>query len=268
MSQAKLYVLTETSEFMMSYVILTEQDNAIIVDGGRPEDLPLLREIVQGHPIKAWFLTHPHLDHITGFCEVVRTGDPAFAIEAVYYNFPSVDYAKFDDNDTPTVTLEEFLEIQPLVADRCHIAHTGDVLTIDGIRIEVLYHFEESYNFSYKCLNNTSLAFRVDTEATSVIFLGDLGPEGGDKLMELSMDKLKADYCQMAHHGHSGVSSDVYIQIDPKVCMWNAPAWLWEEEGVRFGDRIYGQKMTRRWMEKIGVTEHIITKDGTAVILL
>lgn len=266
MSPTKMFVLTETSEFMMSYVILTRAGNCIIVDGGRPEDIPLLREKVKGHPIKAWFLTHPHLDHITAFHEIVRTDDPDFQIEAVYYNFPSVEYAKSDDTDHPTATLEEFLSLLPKIADRAHIVHTGDILPVDEIRIEILYHFEEAYPFSYRSLNNASIAFRLDTEHTSVMFLGDLGPEGGDKLMELSMDKLKADYCQMAHHGHSGVSSDVYLQIDPKVCIWNAPAWLWEEPPTRFGDRIYGQKMTRYWMEKLGVTQHIITKDGTAEI--
>ena len=40
--QTKLYMLTETSKFMMSFVIITKNDNVIIVDGGRPADMPLL----------------------------------------------------------------------------------------------------------------------------------------------------------------------------------------------------------------------------------
>ena len=40
---ATMYMLTETSPFMMSFVIVTDKDNCIIVDGGRPEDMPLLK---------------------------------------------------------------------------------------------------------------------------------------------------------------------------------------------------------------------------------
>lgn len=39
----EMYMLTETSEFMMSFVIVTKKNNVIIVDGGRREDMPLLK---------------------------------------------------------------------------------------------------------------------------------------------------------------------------------------------------------------------------------
>ena len=38
-----LYQLTETSPFMMSFVLVTKENNVIIVDGGRPADMPLLK---------------------------------------------------------------------------------------------------------------------------------------------------------------------------------------------------------------------------------
>ena len=62
-----LYQLTETSAFMMSFVLVTKANNVIIIDGGRYEDMPLLKEYVGGRHISAWVLTHPHLDHIGGF---------------------------------------------------------------------------------------------------------------------------------------------------------------------------------------------------------
>ena len=39
-----LYQLTETSEYMMGFVIVTKENNVIVIDGGRPEDMPLLKE--------------------------------------------------------------------------------------------------------------------------------------------------------------------------------------------------------------------------------
>ncbi len=35
MKNTKMYVMTETSLFMMSYVFITNKGNCIIVDGGR-----------------------------------------------------------------------------------------------------------------------------------------------------------------------------------------------------------------------------------------
>lgn len=262
----KMYVMTETSVFMMSYVLVTSKGNCIIVDGGRPEDIPLLREKVKGHPIKAWFLTHPHVDHITAFVDLVKKEDPDFVFEKVYYNFPSEEFVRRYEAVEEQGTLLGFNALLPVLGDRAQIVHTGDVITVDEVTIEILYHFEESYPFIHNSVNNTSIAFRADTPRSSVIFLGDLGPEAGDILAKQGEEKLRAEYCQMAHHGHSGVGADVYILINPRVCMWNAPDWLWEEPGDPVCYRGYGVKRTRLWMERIGVKEHIVTKDGTAEV--
>ncbi len=72
MKKTTMYQLTETSKFMMSFVIVTKNDNVIIVDGGRPEDMPLLKEYVAGRHISAWILTHAHIDHISGFVDEIR----------------------------------------------------------------------------------------------------------------------------------------------------------------------------------------------------
>lgn len=270
MSNTKMYVMTETSLFMMSYVIITGEGSCIIVDGGRPEDVPLLREKVKGHPIKAWFLTHPHFDHVSAFNYLVKNNDPDFNFEKVYYNFPSEEFAKTtadDDNES----IADFNALLPVIGDKAKVVHKGDVIKVDDISIEVLYHFDENdklYDFVYKTINDTSIAFRVDTPNSSVMFLGDLGPEAGEILAEQGEAKLQAEYCQMAHHGHSGVGADVYILINPRVCMWNAPDWLWEEPGDLVDYRRYGLKRTRLWMERLGVKEHIVTKDGTAEVIL
>ena len=49
-----LYQITETSKFMMSFVVVTKNDNVIVIDGGRSEDMPLLKEYVGCRHISAW----------------------------------------------------------------------------------------------------------------------------------------------------------------------------------------------------------------------
>jgi hypothetical protein len=267
MSKTKMFVLTETSPFMMSYVIITEKGNCVIVDGGRPEDVPLLREKVKGRKIKAWFLTHPHLDHITAFNKLVKDGDPDFNFEKVYYNFPDSSFVSKDRSED-VETQKEFNEIFPLIKDKAQVVYTGDIINIDELSIEILYHYDAKYNFVKPTINDTSIAFKVTTPRSSVMFLGDLGAEAGEVLVEQGEEKLKAEYCQMAHHGHGCVGPDVYMHISPRVCIWNAPSWLYEEAGRLQDYRCYGTKRTRWWMEKIGVKEHIVTKDGTAEIEL
>ncbi|MBO5927792.1 MAG: MBL fold metallo-hydrolase [Clostridia bacterium] len=279
---AKLFMLTETSQFMMSFVIITEKNNAIIVDGGRQEDMPLLKKYVGNRKVKAWILTHPHTDHISGFTyEMGLNGCADFDLDTVYYNF--VDYDKLiKEQNVPDrayfeYELNEFLpkfnEIKNNFAEKTHIVKQGDKIKIDEVEIEFLYtHHKGLYA---NLMNDSSLVFKLKTPKTSVLFLGDLGPDGGDILYRESRDKLKADYVQMAHHGHMNVSMEVYQAVSPKACFWCAPLWLYNEPEIpkyledteyliKAGRiRMYGTAVTRKWMDALGVKKHYVSGEGT-----
>jgi hypothetical protein len=128
-------------------------------------------------------------------------------------------------------------------------------------------------------MNDASLVFKVTAEKT-VLFLGDLGPQGGNVLMAESRELLKSDIVQMAHHGHMNCSMELYAEIAPSVCMWCSPDWLYAEPEIPnyLADteklcamgraRMYGTAVTRKWMEILGVKKHYVTKDGTHRIRL
>ena len=152
------------------------------------------------------------------------------------------------------------------------------MLTVDECEIEFLYTYHDGL-FS-NLMNDASLVFTVKTPNKKVLFLGDLGPEGGDVLMDESREKLKADIVQMAHHGHMNVSMEIYAEVLPEACLWCAPDWLYNEpeipaylknrEALRAIDRsrMYGVGLTRKWMDLLGVKTHYVTADGTQTILL
>ncbi len=281
-----LYQLTETSEFMMSFVLVTKQNNVIVVDGGRPEDMPLLKEYVGGRHISAWILTHAHVDHISGFIsEIAQNGGADFDIGTVYYNFPP--YSLIDNHNVPDYgyfcrelneTLPSFLEIEPQIREKAHIVEQGESITVDECRIDFIYTFHDGLYSNL--MNDSSLVFKVTAPHKTVLFMGDLGPDGGDVLFRESRHLLKSDIVQMAHHGHMNVSMEVYAEIRPEACMWCAPAWLYAEEEVphyladvqklrRRGQiRMYGTAVTRKWMELLGVKTHYVTADGTNCIEL
>lgn len=284
---ATLYMLTETSEFMMSFVLITDKNNCIIVDGGRPLDMPLLKETIGGRHISAWILTHAHADHISGFVdEMTKNGGADFDIEKVYYNFPDYD-ALIENHNVPDyeyfkVELDEMLPafnaIKDKFADKAHIVKQGEILDVDELHIEFLFTFHDGLYANL--MNDASLVFRVQTPKTSVLFLGDLGPDGGDWLFRESREKLPSDIVQMAHHGHMNVSMEVYEAIRPRACLWCAPSWLYNEVEVpgfladverlsKMGRiRMYGTAVTRKWMDTLGVKEHYVTAMGTQIIPL
>ena len=284
---AVLYQLTETSRFMMSFVLVTDKDNCIVIDGGRPDDMPLLKQYVGGRHISAWILTHAHMDHISGFVdEFAKNGGADFDVETVYYNFPPYDelinktdveddtYFRSELNDM----LPAFNAALPVFRDKAHITHQGESLDIDEVHIDFLFSYHEG--LTANLMNDSSLVFKVTTPNKTVLFLGDLGPSGGDLLFRESRHLLKADICQMAHHGHGNVGMEVYAEIMPEACMWCCADWLYneEEEPGYLSDverlrrmgliRLYGTKLTRKWMDILGVKKHYVTKDGTQRIEL
>jgi glyoxylase-like metal-dependent hydrolase (beta-lactamase superfamily II) len=285
-----LYQLTETSQFMMSFVLVTKANNAIVIDGGRAEDMPLLKEYIGGRHIRAWILTHPHGDHISGLLsELERDGAQDFDIEAVYYNFPPYDeWAKKTEKDVPDLKyfrqetegmLRAFVQRGlPLLGDKAHVVTQGESLDIDECHIDFIYSFHDGLYANP--MNDSSLVFKVTTPNKTVLFLGDLGPDAGDILYDESRHLLKSDIVQMAHHGHMNVGMHVYAAIEPEACMWCCADWLYNEPEIptylenreklrRMGRiRMYGTAVTRKWMDQLGVKVHYVTKDGTNRIVL
>lgn len=282
-----LYQITETSKFMMAFVLITKENNAIVIDGGRPEDMPLLKEYIGGRHISAWILTHAHGDHISGLIHEFHKNRLAdFDIEKLCYHMPPYHELK-GRTDVPDVDyfnyeLEEclklFVDIEPELSHIAHVVQQGESMQIDECRIDFLYTYHDGL-FS-NLMNDSSVVFHITTPNKKVLFLGDLGPEGGDVLYEESRHLLKADIVQMAHHGHMNVGMEVYAAIMPDACMWCCADWLYDEPEIpkylqnreklrkRQRERMYGTTVTRQWMDILGVKTHYVTKDGTQCIEL
>lgn len=276
---AKVFMLTEASPFMMGFVVVTAKNNAIVIDGGHPVDMPLLKKLVGGRKIVAWVLTHAHDDHISGFVdEMAKNGGADFDLDGVYEHF--LDYEslmKLPDSAVPepgyfhqelNEMMPAFNRVLPLFKEKNHIVKQGDELQFDDVALSFLYSAHP--DLYANLMNDSSLAFKMTGPKSDVLFLADLGPSGGDYLLRESKEKLHATYCQMAHHGHMGVGMEVYAAIAPKVCLWCAPKWLYDEpvmpdylkDGNPRNLRMYGTALTREWMTQLGVKKHLVSGDG------
>ena len=65
------------------------------------------------------------------------------------------------------------------------------------------------------------------------------------------------------------IMKEFYEYIRPQRCLWPTPEWLWNnDKGNGFNTGPFQTIHTREWMRELGVTEHIVGKDGTTIIQL
>ena len=258
---------------MTGYVIKTSDDKIIVVDGGTKFDTDHLIEVIKemsGNEkpyVDAWLLTHPHDDHIAPFCDVVENHSE-IEIKKVYFHFPSIKFVE-DLEMGQAYMIKRFYSLLPRFADKVVIVTESDEYFIGNTRLEILYAHDPSIRENP--LNNTSTVFRLTLGDKTAIFLGDLGVESGNKMLARLGDKLKSDFCQMAHHGQAGCSKEVYAAIAPSVCLWSAPDWLYENDIGKldksrvggYGSGPWQTLKVRAWMDEISPdASHYVEMDG------
>ena len=269
MGKNTLHMLQSVTDTICnSFIIATEDGKLIVIDGGYPAETPYFLEYLQKTAgcekphIDAWFLSHPHDDHVSVFLEMVEHHPDAFEVDTVYLNFPSRQYLAKEDASAAE-TMDWFYRMLPRFADKLRIASCGDVIEIGAATFRVL--FSQDCAIPSNRANNASLVFRMELGGRSVLFTGDCGVEAGQKVLRLFGDSglLRCDICQMAHHGQNGCDKAFYKAVSPAVCLWPTPSWLWTN---RDGKGPFKTLEVRAWMEELGVRTHYVSKDGTMVI--
>ena len=128
----------------------------------------------------------------------------------------------------------------------------GVELNILGVRNETIL---------INMVNNSSLVFKIKSSSKSVLFLGDLGVQGGNTVLSnFSVEQVKSDYVQMAHHGQDGVDKSFYEAVSPQYAMWPTPGWLWENnlEGKGFNSGTWKTLSVRDWMQDLKITRNYV----------
>ncbi len=276
----KIHFLAQKSDSqprtqMMSFLIVTPKGHVIAIDGGNRQDTEYfhgyLEALLGEKPhIDLWFLTHPHDDHTDVLYEMLRRFPDDFTVGKVVSHFPSYGFLEAYESSCAH-TIAEFDELKPLLLQKgtelCH-ASVSEIYELDGVRFEILRTCDESITANAD--NNASMVFRMDACGQSVLFVGDLGVEGGmDTLQTVSPEKLRVDFIQMAHHGQNGVDKPFYEACAPKACFWATPIWLWNNDaGHGYNTHSWKTVIVREWMEELGVKHHFVNKDGTCVVTL
>ena len=261
---------------MMSYILRTKNGQLIVVDGGMPGDrdalLAQLKEmgLAEGQKIAAWLLTHAHVDHFGAMATLIKE-DRLPAVEKFYFSFPPQEWLDTYEPHCKKQNVLFFEAIPKVPQEQIVTTKAGMKLTIDNVTITVLNDFD--LNLHGNAINNSSIVYRLEVpNCMSMLFLGDLGVERGQALLEtLPPELLKADAVQMAHHGQAGVTKAFYAAVAPKECYWPTPDWLWDNNpGLiwknapnAYNSGPWQTLKTREWTKELGVEIHHVGKDGT-----
>ena len=253
---------------MMSYIIDFPGGGTIVIDGGMycDEDASHLYSELskRGKRVDLWFLTHCHIDHYGAFLRLAERADFDIAIGKLCFHFPSREWLMTKEDSARSAQLFSLLDRKelPIVTP-----HSGDCFTCGGISVEVLN--EPQHYENYRSINPTGLILKAHFPKRDVLFLGDFDVDAEeDYKAHFSVEKLRCDIVQMAHHGQGGVSRDFYSLIAPKFCLYTAPEWLWENrKGSRgtvetAGEGPFQTLETRRWMAEMRVIRSFHMGDG------
>ncbi len=265
---AVLYQVTPDNIMLMNcYIIKTANDKLIVIDGGgagsEGKNGYLYAELqrISGKDIpevEAWFLSHMHDDHVNEFCLIGNDYTKEIIINNIYFNFPSKEFMKKSEDgkyyqyyDKIEASYDRFNGEGAFKKINGKNIFEGDSIEIDNIKFDILLTMTNEE--SETNINDTSVIFRTTIDEQTVLFLGDAYISEGQRLLEKYGSSLKSDIVQMSHHGQSGVERNVYEAIDPKLCMWPAPKWVFDNiPGILKSFEV------RNWMMDMGIKHHMI----------
>ena len=160
-------------------------------------------------------------------------------------------------NDTSRIEdTENFFEVieNEELQDKVIEPQVNDKIQIDNITTEILGI--KNPEITVNATNNSSMVIKIKVNNKKILFLGDTGVESSEKLIKGQGNNLRADIVQMAHHGQNGATEELYKIVQPKICLWPTPEWLWNNNSNGTEDSgPWKTKETRKWMEKLKVKQ-------------
>lgn len=265
-------------DLLNSFIITSENGTVIVIDGGHDRSvkhfLEKLREITgQAVPrVNAWFLTHTHEDHIQCFTDIMTNQPESVIVEKLYYNFSFTGEELIAESGKNSKVLfnmlRDFYVFLPNYGGEVVIPELGDEITVNEFKFEVL-HTAKVQTGARDC-NDKSLVLKMHFNGKTVMFLADIGVPAAKKiLLSFPAEKLKADICQMAHHGQCGAHKEFYEAVRPEICLWPTPDYLWNNDlGKGYNTAFFKTVEVRGWMDELGVKENYTIKDGDQVVYL
>lgn len=194
-------------------LVVSPSGKQIVVDGG--PNLSLLQQVGSAMPlwdrrIDLLILSHPHLDHLESFPELLRR----YRIDAVLIS----------GVHAPSSRYRELLELITEEKATVHIADPStDIDMGDGLILDVVWPPPIYVGKEFEGdLNDTSVVVRMIYGADSVLFTGDAELHEEGEILSSGAD-IDADILKAGHHGSRTSSSTGFLlEVTPDFAIISA----------------------------------------------
>ena len=278
----------------MSYMLKTQDDKLIVVDGGRAtmtmDMVDRIRE--NGGRVDAWIITHPHDDHAGVLASLLEAEWDKSEIEIGQIYMGEWDYEAVNAQGLRT-DFVYYLTHNLETRDNVTILKKGDEVEVCGLKLKVLHTCNAKVTAeSGNILNDGSMVFLLSSDVQSMLFMGDVGDSnpqlradegiGDDQIGEgsamgraiakeilagLKGNEKRIVAIQMPHHGNNLLPDSFYETIKPRYAFFDAPDWLMENRNPATGEPgYYTTPHYRALMESLGAK--IITFEENADICI
>lgn len=181
--------------------------------------------------ISGWFFSHAHQDHIVKFMDFIESDFKNYAIEGLYYNFPSLTIPgseRWSDSDKQTMK-----EFEGLVQKHSEIPviklHTGQKFFIRNLEFDVLTTHEDMFPQRLTRFNDSSTIIMMNVDGCKTLFLGDANVAECTITTTRYGFCLKSDIIQVAHHGYNPSNVGIYFCTDAAVALYPTRQDKYEE---------------------------------------
>ncbi len=181
-------------------LVVTPTGKTIVIDGG--PDTRMLEHLGTYRPffsrrIDMLVLSHPHLDHLASFPDVLRRYDVR---TVVLSGVPA--------------GLPRYREMLGLIrAQGIHVVSpsaTGRIDFGDGVQMEILWPSATMLSQHPDDTNDTSVVVRVRAGSGSALFTGDIEDDAEQRIVAAKID-VRANILKVAHHGSNSSSSTGFL---------------------------------------------------------
>ena len=228
----------------MGYVVQLTDGSYILYDGSFASQAERIEQFLlenyrgEGKPIvRAWVLTHSHLDHFEAFktfAQRAKEGEVPFTVEYIIAAPMNDDaYPLSAEDGTAYLSTDFFTDAAAFTGAQVVFAHTGMNFNFGNLRMEVLYSPESLYKYSGEMgyFNNTRLVTRLYDENYSALFLADIGHTGTNYLIRHYSDYLQSDMCQVSHHGMEDVPLSFYEVVQAPLLFYPCDQSVYDQYG-------------------------------------
>ena len=250
-----------------SYVFQMSNGKLAVMDGGMEEETAYLKGFLAalGNEVEAWFISHPHNDHMSALNKILmEPGD--IKIKTIYHSALLPSFYQVYEPGQAELTETFYRNLDSSGIQVVNFTEPGETIKIDRTKFKILSVADPS--ITVNPYNNSCMAIRVWDSKKSMVFLGDMGKEQGDRVLNGPYRKdLDCDYLQMAHHGQQGVSLEFYRTIQFSACLWPTPSWVYDnDQGEGFNTGILKSMEVRDLMDELGIKEQYLSFEGLTKI--